>query len=362
MASVTFDSPGFSREKRAPRTLSTRNFPRLSPGISRAIRIAGVLFSAAVLVEFGFRIVELFDGGTFAAGERIAAAKFPPGTTVDGRTVNAQGYWDDDFAAAAPEHGRFRVALVGGDATLGGDARTHFVARLERNLPGTEIDHFGLAGLAPADWTTQFLSDILPRRPQLVLVCVSTDDVLAASNSADWLKSRAWHRLSGILGTTPAQAAGRPEPDADFESFVRRRAGAIAACRIDDDPTLARRRRDAQHALGRLVHQCRLHDIGVGIVLTPGEYQLAPNLAASYCRNLGLDAAQIDVDLPQRRWTAYADTLEVAAVDLLPAFRAAGAPVYEPAGVRWTDDGQAVAAETIGRWLAGAYGESFAAR
>jgi hypothetical protein len=100
----------------------------------------------------------------------------------------------------------------------------------------------------------------------------------------------------------------------------------------------------------------------VGLVLTPGEFQLSPNLAATYCRNLGLDAGRIDVDLPQRRWLAYADKLEVTGLDLLPAFRDAGATVYEPASVRWTEQGQTVAAETIGRWLSSAYGEVIAAR
>jgi hypothetical protein len=361
MASVTFDSPGFSREKRVPRTLSTRKFPRLSPGISRALRIAGVLFSAAVLIEFGFRIVEVFDGGSFAASEKIAAAKFVPGQQVAGRTVNRQGYWDDEFSPVSPEPGTFRVALLGGEATLGGNARTHFATRIESSLPGTEVDHFGLADLGPAEWTSQFLTDVLPRRPHLVLVCVSADDVINAPEAADWLESRALRWVGGVLDT-PARAAGRPASDGDFESFVRRRSAVIAACRTDDDPSLARRRRDAQHALGRLVRQCRLHDIGVGLVLTPGEYQLASSLATSYCRNQGLDAGRIDVDLPQRRWAAYADKLEVASVDLLPAFRGAGAAMYEPTSVRWTDQGHAVAAETIGRWLSSAYGESLAAR
>jgi hypothetical protein len=362
MASVTFDSPGFSREKRHPRTLSTRSFPRLSPGLQRALRIAGAVFTAAVLLEFGFRIVELFDGGSFAASERIAAAKFSPGREFGGRAANNQGYWDDEFAADPPQPGTLRVAIVGGESTLGGDARTNFAARIEQIVPGLEIDHFGLPELAPADWTTQLTSDILPRRPRVGLVCVSADDVVAGPDSADWLESRALRWAGGFFGGAPARGDNRSAPDVDFESFVRRRAPAVAACRTDDEPALARRWRDAQLALSRFVHQCRLHDIGVGLVLTPGEYQLAPNLAASYCRNLGLDSGRIDVDLPQRRWTAYADKLEVASVDLLPAFRGAGCAVFEPASVRWTEQGQTVAAETIGRWLSGAYAETLASR
>jgi hypothetical protein len=362
MASVTFDSPGFSREKRKTRYLSTRNLPVLSPGLRRAMRVAGVLFTAAVLVELGFRLFEVVEGGSLAAGRRIAAAKFAPGVEIGGQTVNRQGYWDDEFATAPAKPGAFRVALVGGESTLGGDARTHFASRLEQIVPGLQIDHFGLPDLTPADWTTQFDRDILPRSPRLVLICVSADDVVAGPETADWLECRALRWAGGMLGGTPAQAGDRTPRDADFESFVRRRAPAIAACRTDDDPTLARRWRHSQNALARFVHQCRLHDICVGLVLTPGEYQLAPNLAASYCRNLGLDAGRIDVELPQRRWAAYADKLEVASVDLLPAFRGAGITAYEPASVRWTAEGQAVAAETIGRWLAGAYGDSIAAR
>ena len=75
MASVTFDSPGFSPKAEYASPLDAE-FSRLSPRLQRALRIVGMVFTAAVLVEFGFRIVELFDGGSFAAGKRIAAAKF----------------------------------------------------------------------------------------------------------------------------------------------------------------------------------------------------------------------------------------------------------------------------------------------
>ena len=210
-------------------------------------------------------------------------------------------------------------------------------------MPGIEIDHFGLPELTPADWTTQLAATYPPRRPRLVLVCVSADDVVAGPESADWLDSRSLAVGRRNLRRHPARADNRLRADVDFESFVRRRAPAVAACRTDDDPTYARRWHHSQLALSRLVHQCRLHDIGVGLVLTPGEYQLAPNLAASYCRNLGLEAGRIDVDLPQRRWTAYADKLEVASVDLLPAFRGAGARVLRT-GERPLDR-----ARTIGR-------------
>jgi len=362
MASVTFDSPGFSREKRKPRTLSTRNLPRISPRLRRAVMALGTLFTAAVLVEFGFRIFEVFDGGSFAANARIAAAKLPPGREINGRAINAQGYWDDDFGAAAPQPGEFRIALVGGETTLGGDARTNFAAQIERLVPGIKIDHFGLPDLAPEDWATQLTTDILPRRPRMVLVCLAADDVVAGPESAHWLQSRTLRWAETLWGANDARADEPPSLNADFESFVRRRAAAIAACRTDDDDALARRWRDAQLALSRLVSQCRMRDIGVGLVLTPGEYQLAPNLAASYCRNMGIDAGRIDIELPQRRWLAYADKLEIAGLDLLPAFRAAGATVYEPASVCWTAQGQTVAAQTIGRWLASAYGESIGAR
>jgi hypothetical protein len=36
--------------------------------------------------------------------------------------------------------------------------------------------------------------------------------------------------------------------------------------------------------------------------------------------------------------------------------------VYEPASVRWSEQGQTVAAEAVGRWLASAYGDSIATR
>jgi hypothetical protein len=195
-----------------------------------------------------------------------------------------------------------------------------------------------------------------------VLICLSADDVVAAPVAPHWLESRTLDWAGRLLAAVPTGMGELSPADGDFESFVRRRAAAIEACLIDNDTGSDRRRRDAQQALARLVERCRSQDVGVGLVLLPGEYQLAPNLAESYCRNLGLDAARIDIELPQRRWLAYADKLEVASVDLLPAFRGAGARVYEPGSIRWTNQGQTVAAETISRWLAGAYGDAIAAK
>lgn len=348
MASVTFSRWEPSRKKRDWR------FSRAQARV--VVYSVGLVLAAAIVGEVGLRVAEVFYEQTMAAVLAGAKHPLPPGASLGGRTVNSLGYADDDFIAE-PTPGKFRVALLGGRATLAGDAATNLAAQLEERLPGVEIQHFGLPAGNPHKYAAQLKRDVLQFAPQFVLVCLSpADDVAATEVPASWSQVR-------LLGVTrwmtdpqrpkycPNVALQSLTETQDYETYVRRRTAPVAACRTDDDVAAQQQWQAAQAALGKLVGRCRERNIGVAAVLVPADFQLCPQLADALQRRAGLNQKQIDVQSPQRRWTALADHLQLPSLDLLPTFVAADAVLFETSSPDWNQRGRALAAETTARWL-----------
>jgi hypothetical protein len=290
-------------------------------------------------------------------GVAAHSARLPVGAVVGGRTVNALGYADDEFRTAPAATGKVRVALLGGRATLAGDAATNVAAQLENLLPNVEIDHFGLPEGNPRRYAAQLRSDVLRFRPQFVLLCLSpADDVAATAESPGPYDVRLLQITNRLLGAAPAEldpaaALHRMTETLDYETYVRRRTGAASVCRSGGSAALDDRWQAAQAGLSRMVQRCREREIGFGVVMAPSEFQLNPTLADALRRRAGVDADCFDVDLPQRRWTALADHLQLPSLDLLPTFRSANTVLYEPSSPDWNAAGRTLAAETTARWL-----------
>jgi hypothetical protein len=348
MASVTFSRWEPSRKKRDWR------YSRAQARV--VVYSVGLILAAAVIGEVGLRVAEVCYEQTLAAVLAGAKHPLPPGAVLGGQTVNSLGYVDDDFAPE-PMPGRTRVALLGGRATLAGDAATNLAAQLEARLPGVEIQHFGIPAGNPAQYAAQLKRDVLRFQPQFVLVCLSpADDVAATETPAAWSRMRLFDATRWM--TDPNRPAYRPEvalknltETADYETYVRRRTAPVAACRTDDDDASQRQWKAAQAALGKLVDRCRERNIGVAAVLMPADFQLSPQLADALQRRVGLNQKQIDVQSPQRRWTAWTDHLQLPSLDLLPTFLAAEAVLFETSSPDWNARGRTLAAETTARWL-----------
>ncbi len=348
MASVTFSRWEPSRKRHDSRAIRAK---------ARMLLYGGALVVvSAILGEGGLRIVEVYYDQAFAAVLQTARHPLPPGATVGGRTVNALGYVDDDFDPAPPV-GKTRVALLGGRATLAGDAATNLAAQLERLLPGVEIDHFGIPAGNPHRYAAQLQRDVLRFQPQFVLVCLSpADDVAATEAPAVWSSMRLLE-LTGLSNARPVRTFS-PETaleslteTLDYETYVRRRTSPVAACRTDADAAAQKQWKVAQASLARIVADCRKRNIGVAAVLAPSDFQLSPQLAEALRRRAGLNEKQIDFQLPQRRWTALTDHLKLPALDLLPTFLASEAVLFETASPDWNEKGRRLAAETTARWL-----------
>lgn len=326
---------------------------RLPAPARTALKIGLVTLGLLAVVECAIRGYEFWLEQPLGGASH--AARLPAGALVGGRTVNALGYVDDEFDTS-PHPGKIRVALLGGRATLSGDAATNVAAQLEQLLPNVEIDHFGMPEGNPRRYAAQLRTDVLRFQPQYVLLCLSpADDVAAIGVSPGAFDVRLLQLAIRWLGASPeaneTDVVRRLTETLDYETYVRRRTGPIAVCRSGRDAVLDDRWQAALTGLNRMAQRCREREIGFGVVLTPSEFQLNPTLADALRRRAGVEADRFDVDLPQRRCTALTDHLQLPSLDLLPTFRAAESVLFEASSPDWNEAGRTLAAETTARWL-----------
>jgi hypothetical protein len=361
MASVSF------RQSSAGHAASTRYLRRRSFSLTRSlhlpraaqpwVRAAAALLLIFAICETGARLLEYVTDLPFDDARSATACKLTPGAMLGGRSVNSDGYWDDDFSAAAPDGVRRRLAVLGGLSTLSGDAKTNFTARLETMLPAVEIDHFGLPGAGPREHSAQLVRDVLRRKPGRILICLdATDDFAPRHVPKSPLECRSLQLVEALLTPATATALDTASPltltaPLEYDDYVRSRAASVLASHKSPRAELDIRRREAQAALERVTRICRKHDIPVTLVLVPGEFQLSSSLTAAFCRRMQCHPSELETELPQRRWSALAEHLQVSTIDLLPALRENGEIVYLPNSADWNDRGQTIVAETIARDL-----------
>jgi len=92
-------------------------------------------------------------------------------------------------------------------------------------------------------------------------------------------------------------------------------------------------------------------------VVVPGQFQVSASLCEMLRRRLGYEPRELDLDLPQRRFTTFAQDRELPLLDLLPYLRRCEASPYVPNDYQWNELGKTAAAEAIGGWLESRYGQ-----
>jgi hypothetical protein len=301
-----------------------------------------------------------------AADDRLAVRyvtsllKFPAGGQRLGRSVNSQGYWDDEFHTDdAPT--ALRVAALGDDAVLCGDAHSNFLAQVERLLPGVDVLNFGLREASPREYAAQFRSAVAPCRPDIVLVFFSVGtDVTEAPplpGPFDWRGLHLVQRSLGLVQAAPFHCDGprgcaaEEAPAADANG-IDSAARMLQVCRVPVPEKVQLCWRAALAHLDRVV--CHCSDAGVvpTLVIVPGEFQIDERLCRSLCRRAGYRRAdQIDIDLPQRRLAAYAKDRRLHLVDLLPHMRASKMPTYASDASQFNDQGNSLTATILSEWL-----------
>lgn len=284
------------------------------------------------------------------------ALRLPPGSHHAGRSVNRQGYWDDEFERSNTP-GVFRIAALGDGVTISGTAETNYLALVEQSLPGVEIYNFGLAHAGPREYAAQLVHEVADFRPGLVLVFLSIDDditrELPLPDAFEWQGLRLYQTL---LGTLAIQGEAVTPQDEKVQETERRKAEALAACRTPLDDEMRSRWDEALAHVADLVEQCERRDLPCALVIVPGEFQLNATRCASLARRAGYPLHELDLALPQRRITGFAEERAVAHLDLLPYLRRADQPVYAPQEGNWTSAGHAAAADSIRGWLTRQFG------
>ena len=186
----------------------------------------------------------------------------------------------------------------------------------------------------------------------------------AAPGNFDWRTLRIYQL--GLQSLT-APAISRPvvslagQRTLDYETYLRQSARRLAICRTPIDDWMQQRWRLTTSYLDKIVRQCRRREIAVGLVLVPGEFQVSPTLCTTLRRRMGYQQNQLDLELPQRTLTGFADTRQLPVLDLLPYFRASSTSPYRRHAGDWSECGHDIAAEVIGNWLQTRYSAMIAA-
>jgi hypothetical protein len=271
-----------------------------------------------------------------------------------------------DFRVAELRSSRFRVAILGDRTALAAFEAGREGARVERMLPGLEFVPVDLS----QPWSIErpaALSDRLSKlHPDLALALVSVCDNLSHERPPaswfDWRQLELMRLVAGDSSVPPTVTAkvDMPADSDDFEAFLRALTPQLQVCRAPVDETMRARWQRTFGALDEALVNCRRLRIPMGLVLVPAQFQVNRALCETLARRAGGSIEQLDVDLPQRSLTGFAERRQLPVLDLLPHLRMASSSLYKPNSPQWNERGAAVAASAMGGWLESYYGSQLA--
>jgi hypothetical protein len=343
---------------------------------NRTARRSGWLLTAAMLLLVVGEASQqarrqMIDGGWFDPSAELVGDKALgslPAAEVAADDLAAALESSDalDFRVAELRSSSFRVAILGDRAALAGFEAGGERARVERMLPGLEIVPVDLSqpwSIGRPVTLSQRLAEV---RPDLALALVSVCDNLAheppPASWFDWRQLELAHLIVGDSPAPPAIAAQQAmaQDCDDFESFLRVLAPQLQGCRAPLDEVMRARWQRTFVALDEALVSCRRQRIPMGLVLVPAQFQINRSLCETLVRRAGGSIEQIDVDLPQRSLTGFAERRQLPVLDLLPHLRLASSSLYKPNSPHWNERGAAAAASAMGGWLESYYGGQLA--
>ncbi len=128
-------------------------------------------------------------------------------------------------------------------------------------------------------------------------------------------------------------------------------AGQLAVCRSPLDERMRRRWQETFAHLEELAAVCRRNQIAAAIVVAPSVPQLDARLRDKLSRRAGYRAGEVDVQLPQRQLSQFAQEHDLPLIDLLPHLAQRHEAAFVPSSRQWSDLGNEVAAEALAAWL-----------
>ncbi len=327
---------------------------------NRAVRRLGSLVWCGLVLACGIEgalaVGDMALGGRLKAEYEAQSHKLAAGSTFNGGPVNRLGYWDDEFRRNRLA-GSVRIAALGRGVTLSGDRRTNCLARLESSRTGLEIYNFGIPLATTRDYAAQVARDVADHRPDLVLLFLSVGDELtsgaAESRWFDWRALRTWQLLALAGGLAPnvpilddATAAAN-----GYESKLRACLPALAACRTPVATDVERQWESNLSDLDQIAQFCARRDLPVALVLVPSVVQTNPQVFDAAVRRAGCKRESIDLDLPQRRLKSFAESRELAVLDLLPHLRNCSGNPFTGDASEMSPEGHDLTSRVLKGWL-----------
>ena len=136
----------------------------------------------------------LFTRSTATSAQRIAAYRFAPGHEHFGFKTNRLGCYDDEFAPPSPSR-RPSVAVIGDSFSASFVPHAfHYTTVAERELGDVDLWNVGWPALGPAEYRVLLQDQVLPLRPEAVIVSIFLGNDLAETSPwsaldrslADW--------------------------------------------------------------------------------------------------------------------------------------------------------------------------------
>jgi len=343
-----------------PRANAWWEAARRRPMIRHGGRLVFTISLLFVMAEGSLHMADFVADVRLPMDYSARRLRLAPGLALNGVTVNACGYWDEEFEPR-PVDGVLRVAVLGDEVTLSGTAETNCLAQLEQRLPGVEVYNFGMPQAGPREYAAQVAGDVARFDPHLVLAFVSVgDDIVEQAplpGSFDWRGLRLYQLSYWALGEPDGDSSDGPtiRRSTSYEAYLNQCAAQATVCRTPIDESMEQKWRESLRHLDVMLRQCRQRGIPLALVITPTEFQVNMTLCETLRRRAGWEAGNVDLELPQRRLKRFADKCEIPVVDLLPEFRDCESSPFVRYGHDWSDAGNRAAAEAIGRWMGARY-------
>lgn len=314
---------------------------------------------ASILViggELGLRGVArvapsmLLDTGQTDARTRIDNSRYPPGTLRRGFPCNQRGYYDEEFV---PRRGGERIVAAIGDSFSAGVVphHFHFTTVAERQLDSTRVHNIGLPFLGPAEYRWILVNEVLPMRPDVVVVnlFVGNDVIGLRPQHRPW--DRVWlDRKNVLLHVVPSRLGAALRESMVLADRDGNRTGEVTdleELRRDypwlNDPLLeeptfsaARYRKMERDRAGQVCGPSRQNyaalfdcleqlradagDVPLLFLLIPDEFQVEDATWAGVTEDSG--SVELDRDRPQRMISTWLEQHGIEYLDLLPVLRA----------------------------------------
>jgi hypothetical protein len=303
------------------------------------------------------------------------AWKLPPNRDHRGLFLsNSLGYADEEFQEAkSPE--AYRVAALGDSFAVGVVSQEHnYLTLLERLGAHTEVYNFGVVCTGPSAYLDILETEVWSYQPDYVLV-----SFFVGNDCTEELPTRGTmpphdlrlvvfiqrlcrlsvEELTQTAERSPRRGEGRreearrkPKSPRGFsrETHLRVEVGRLTICRPSAVAELEPKWARSLASMDGIFQACRRRGVPVGVVLIPDEFQIDSELLQEMLDFAGIAPDDVDLELPQRRLTAFCAQRGVPCLDLLPALKdVKGA--YFPRDTHWNEKGNRIAADHIAAWL-----------